>query len=360
MRKFVLDLDLQFFNGGAGGAAGGSSGAAGAAGGSASGGEGATAGNTGASAGSEGQAKPNLANEFQKIREKRFGKERAEQMAKNKQGAKQAIPAAAELTKDGLPAETQPNEQIDRKARFREMVDGEYKDLATEYHNEVFNKRYKQLNDQVAAEKARAEALTAQTAESQPLLEMLMTKHNVKSVADLQKAIEADSSYWEDGARENGMTVEAFKNHVKTMNELNRMKQKDQIQKTDEYQRQQFNGWYEQAQAVKEAYPQFDLINEIKTNETFHNLLKSNVPVADAYNVIHFKEITAAKEKAAADAAKEAYIAQLQGKQSRPAEAAIKGALSKEVKTDVKKLTPEDRLALAERSKTTGEKIRLS
>ena len=360
--KTKYDLDLQFFAEGGGSAAGGSAPAAATAAGTSEGGQ-----------AQAGQSSFDAKAELQKLREKKFGKERAERMAnRNKTGA--IAPAAevkAEPTQvqksqaepttatEAQPDKTQPDAEA-RKAEFKRLMDNDYKDLANEWHNEAFAKRYKQLNDAITAEKSKADGAIKSSAEMAEVADVLMQKYNVKTTAELKAAIEADSSYWEDGAQKAGMTVEAYKSYIKTTNDLRKIQEAEQIRKADEGQKAQFANWFQQGQQLKANYPTFDLMTEINSSPQFHNLLKSGIPVEMAYNVTHYSEITRAKEEAAAKAARDAYVEQLKTKNARPAEAALGGNVAKASPTiDVTKLTPAERAELARKAKKTGEPIRL-
>ena len=330
----MFKLNLQLFAEGGSGAAMGSGAASAMGGGTPA---------SGAVQGSEGQAnQPSLQDQMKSIREKRFGKAEAAKMEQRRTGAKNP---AAEGAKTTEATQTDSADPEARKAQFRDLVENQYKDLMPEYHNEVFNKRYKQLNDSIVAEKTRADSVSAKLSEAQPVLDLLMTKHNVKTVADLQKAIEADNAYWEDGARESGMTVEAFKNHIKTTNELNKLKQQEQIQRVNEFQKKQILQWQNEAEELKKTFPDFDIVAESQ-NPRFRSLLESGVPVALAYNVLHFNDIVATREKKAAEDAKAAYVASLQSKQARPSEGQLRQTVANKSAFDLS--TAEGRARQAE------------
>lgn len=361
--KAIYKLDLQFFAEGAGGTAAGAGAPAAAAPGSSEAGQ--------SQAGQPGTFDAKA--ELQKLREKKFGKDRAERMAnRNKTGV---TPPAAEVKAEPSQLDEPQAEpsnaadqlvqtpQVDaeaRKAEFKKLVEGDYKDLATEWHNESFSKRYKQLNDAITAEKTRADSAMQKNAEVSEVVDFLMQRHNVNSPAELKAAIEADGSYWEEGAQKMGMTVDAYKNYVKTTSELRKVQEAEQIRKADDNQKALFNKWYQEGMQLKGNYPTFDLMTEINSNPQFHNLLKSGIPVELAYNVTHYSEITKAKEDAAAKAARDAYVEQLKSKNARPAEAALGGNVAKTSPAiDVTKLTAAQRAEIAQRAKKTGEPIRL-
>ena len=102
---------------------------------------------------------------------------------------------------------------------------------------------------------------------------------------------------------------------------------------------------------MKEQYPEFDLKAEIQ-NPRFVAMLRSGVPIETAYQVAHLEEI---KSKAAA-AREKAVTDNIRAAGQRPLENISAQTSGVTYKSDVSKLTKEDRRKIAEQA-CAGKKI---
>lgn len=107
-----------------------------------------------------------------------------------------------DITKDTAEAKT-PDE---RRKAYRDLMEGEYKDLYTEDTQHLINQRFKETED-----------LREQNAKSQSVLRILMGRYNIEDgdLGKLRKAIEEDDAYWAGAADEAGMSVEQYKQFQK-------------------------------------------------------------------------------------------------------------------------------------------------
>lgn len=252
-------------------------------------------------------------------------------------GAGNANTSGVSTTSDTLEAK--------RKA-FDEMIDGEYKDIYQEKFQQAFNRRFKES-------KAMEQSLAAQ----KPILDMLMQKYGIGDgdVAKLQEAIEQDDSYWENAAEEAGLTVEQYKAMQKLERENEEFKRMRQYQEGQQQMQQQLNQWYKQAEALKSDYPNFDFKTE-SMNRDFLGLLRSGLPVKQAYELIHMDEIKEAAARSAAQLTGEQMAAKMKSKAARPSENGTSSQSAVIVKSDVSHLSRADRAEIARRVQR-GEKI---
>ena len=93
----------------------------------------------------------------------------------------------------------------ERKAAFKELANGEYKDEFTSYFQETFDKRFKDT-------KAIKEQLDAY----KPIADLLSDKYGItdgdpKKIAE---AVQGDNQLWEDMAEDAGMTVQQYKEYA--------------------------------------------------------------------------------------------------------------------------------------------------
>lgn len=255
--------------------------------------------------------------------------------------------SAGEGNADKSGVSTTSNTLEERRRAFEELIDGEYKDIYAEKFQQAFNRRFKEV-------KGMEQALAAQ----RPILEMLMQKHGIGDgdMAKLQSAIEEDSSYWEEAAEEAGLTVDQYKAMQKLERENAEFRKMQQRQLGEQQAQQQLSAWYKAAEEAKKVYPTFDFRAELQ-NQHFRGLLKSGIPVQQAYELIHMDEIKAASAKAAAQAASEQMTARIKSKASRPKENGTSTQSAVIVKNDVSSLSRADRAEIARRAQR-GEQIK--
>lgn len=335
-KPILLDINLHLFDGAAGGAA--------AAGGEA-GGEGAAQGSASAlpKAKLSGSSRRTKAGAYDNVV---FGKQEDAPAAETA-----TTPDAGENKGEGNANKSGVNTTSDTKeakrAAFRELIRGEYKDEYTAEFNDYFTRRFKDM-------KGMETSLSAQ----KPIMDMLMQRYQISDgdVAKLQKAIEQDDAYWEEAADKAGLSVEQYKAMQKLEREnaeLRAMRQRQaaEQQRIEGQQRaqQQLDKWYAEGEKLKELYPGFDFQAETR-NKAFTDLLKSGIPVQQAYEVIHMDEIKANAAKAAAQSAGQQMVAKIQSRASRPQENGTSSSSAVITKSDVHSLSKKDRAEAVRRA----------
>ena len=119
---------------------------------------------------------------------------------------KQPEPPFAEEETDGTqdaaekskPAEKAKQTPEQRRAEFERLIKEEYKDEFAQRTQQLIDRRFRETK-----------TLQSQLQALSPVMELLAEKYGVKpgDTAGLAKAIEEDSSYYEDAAVEKGVTV---------------------------------------------------------------------------------------------------------------------------------------------------------
>lgn len=234
-----------------------------------------------------------------------------------------------------------------KRAAFKELIEGEYKDQYTEMFQNAFNRRFKES-------KGMEQSLNAQ----KPIMDMLMQRYNIADgdVAKLQTAIEQDNEYWESAAEESGLTVEQYMAMKKLERENAEFHKMRQRQQADAQAQQKMNEWYAAAEKLKAVYPTFDFRAEAQ-NPQFTGLLKAGVSVQQAYELVHMDEIKASTAQAAAQSAGAQMQAKIQSKAARPQENGTSSQSAVIVKNDVHNLTRAERAEIARRA-ARGESIK--
>ena len=332
----LLKLDLQLFNGAAAGA-GGAAGDGGAA---------PAAQQTTESAlpkaeikGTRGGSRRGNTGAYDNVV---FGKQDAAEGATSSPAAGDS--GEGNANKSGI--STTSNTLEDKRKAFQELIDGEYKDVYAEQFQQAFNRRFKETK-----------GMEKTIADQKPILDMLMQRYKIEDgdVSKLQAAIEEDSSYWQEAADKEGLTVEQYKAMQKLERENAELRAIRQRQAGEQQAQQQLAKWMQEAEGMKELYPNFDLRAEI-ANRDFQGLLRSGVPVQKAYELMHMEEIKAAAAKSAAQTASAQMQASIKAKASRPSENGTSSQSAVIVKNDVGNLSKSDRAEIARRV-ARGEKI---
>ena len=254
-----------------------------------------------------------------------------------------SAPAAeVQTTGDNTPAA----EVKDRNAEFEALIKGEYKDLYDARVSDTVQKRLKSSKETVE----KYEALT-------PTLEALAKKYGVDpaDIKALNKAIEEDDSYYEEEALEKGITVEQLKEIRKLERENAEFKKMQAEQENQAKASQMVAAWQAQAEQTKSVYPGFDMNTEMQ-NPQFVNLLKSNIDVRTAFEVLHKDEIIPAAMQYTAQQTKSKISKAIASGSNRPVENGISSQSAARVKSDVSQLSKADRDEIYRRAQR-GEKI---
>lgn len=235
----------------------------------------------------------------------------------------------------------------DRNSKFEALIKGEFKDLYDARVQDTIQKRLKSSKETVD----KYNALT-------PTLDILARKYGVDAsdINALNKAIEDDDAYFEDEALEKGITVEQLKSIRKMERENADLKRQMQEQSVRENADRIYAQWMSQADALQGIYPSFNLNAELQ-NQRFVDLLRNNVDVRTAYEVIHKDEIIPAAMQFTARQVEQKLTNKIISGGARPVENGINSQSSAVVKSDVSQLSKEDRAEIIRRV-ARGEKIR--
>ena len=235
----------------------------------------------------------------------------------------------------------------ERAAKFEALIKGEYKDLYDAKMQDTIQKRLNGTMDTVDKYNALA-----------PTLETLAKKYGVDptDIEALNHAIDEDNTFFEDEALEKGISVEQLKEIRKIERENADLKKQMREQSVRENADRIYAGWLEQSDALKQIYPNFDLDAEIK-NPRFVDLLKNNVDVRTAYEVLHKDDIIRGAMQFTADTVQTKLANNIIAGRNRPSENGIGQTSPAVVKNDVSQLSRADREEIIRRV-ARGEKIR--
>lgn len=234
----------------------------------------------------------------------------------------------------------------DRTAEFDKLIKGEFKDLYDAKVQDTVQKRLKGTKETVDKYNALA-----------PTLEILAKKYgvDVNDINALNTAINDDDAYFEEEALEKGITVQQLKEIRKMEKENAELKRQMQEKTAQQNASKLYAAWMDQAEKAKSVYPSFDLKAEMQ-NPRFVDLLKSNVDVRTAYEVLHKDEIIPAAMQFTAQKVEQKLTNKIIANGARPTENGISSQSAAQVKSDVSQLSKADRAEIARRV-ARGEKI---
>ena len=243
--------------------------------------------------------------------------------------------------------QTETTAVVDRNAEFEKLIKGEYKDLYDAKMQDTIQKRLKSSKETVE----KYNALT-------PTLEMLAKKYGVDigDIDSLNKAIQEDDSYYEEEALEKGITVQQLKEIRKMERENAALKAQMEEAQRQENGKKLYATWMQQSEETKKIYPSFDIETEMQ-NSKFVDLLRSNIDVRTAYEVIHKDDIIHGAMQFTAQTVESKIAKKIASNGARPAENGMNSQSAAVVKSDVSQLSKADRAEIIRRVKR-GEKIR--
>lgn len=249
---------------------------------------------------------------------------------------------------EGAAPAAEVQKTTDLNAEFEKLIKGQFKEPYDARVQETIQKRLKGTKETVDKYNAL-----------QPVLEILGKKHGVDAtdIEALTKAIQDDDSYFEEEALERGITVQQLK-EIRSMERENAaLKQQMQQRETQENANKLYASWMTQAEEIQKVYPSFDLRAEMD-NPEFVGLLRSNVNMRTAYEVLHKDEIIPAAMQFTAKTVESKIAKKIAAQGARPAENGMSSGSAAVVKSDPSLWTKEDRREVARRV-ARGEKIRL-
>ncbi|MDY3224811.1 MAG: hypothetical protein SOW84_02915 [Candidatus Faecousia sp.] len=258
-------------------------------------------------------------------------------------GKQEGAPAAGEQpeTKEGAgeSAET-----------FDSLIKGKYKADFDRQVQDIVQKRLK-------GSKEMETALNGKISQMQTVLDELAQKYGVDgtNLEALTNAMHADDKFFEQEAQDKGMSVQQLR-QIKNMERENESLRRQMRERADREQAEAiYSKWMQDAEIVRQQFPDFDLQKELE-NPQFTSLLRANVDVATAFQVIHKDELIPAAMQYTAREVQNKMANSVAANNARPKENGIGNGASAIVKTDVSQLTKADRAEIARRV-ARGERI---
>ena len=233
------------------------------------------------------------------------------------------------------------------KASFDELIRGDYQEDFEKKTQAIIDRRFR-----------RVKQMEQKLADVEPVLDLLAARYSVdkSDLGALVQAVEEDNSFYEQEAEELGIPVEQLKKQRKLERENAVLRAERERAAADEKSKEIYNGWMQQAEAVKQTYPDFDFLTECQ-NEKFLELIRSPaIDVRTAYEVLHRDEIMTGVMRHTAHTVQQKTVEDIKARGLRPTENGMTPHSSAILKTNVQDLTKED-MAEINRRVARGEKI---
>lgn len=198
-----------------------------------------------------------------------------------------------------------------------------HKDEADKWFQDRFNRRHKDYSK-----------LKDQSVSTSKVMDMLATRFGIEDRSDyaaITSALENDDYLYAERAEENGRTIEEQRQWDRINRENRMFREQQREQQLAEDGERQYEEWEQQSNNLKQIFPNFDLDNEVKTNEQFKVYLLNGMSVPAAYYATHGEEIAAGAMEHTAQAVRQATAQDIAARGGRPRENGLSGQAAAKV-----------------------------
>ena len=234
-----------------------------------------------------------------------------------------------------------------RRDAFEKMIKGEYKDVFAERTQKIIDKRF-----------AETRSLEDRFGKLEPVLNRLYARYGVNPGDDdaLAAAMEKDSAVKGAQKNESMQAIQPAYLQRRHISENSRINTAVARQQRYEFAARMYDDWVRQGEEAKKVYPGLDLAAECK-NKEFTGLLRANVPVKTAYEVIHRDELMGGAMAYTAQQVSKKVAGNILARGARPSENGVAMRSAAISKPDINSLSRRQREEISRRV-LRGEKIR--
>ena len=248
--------------------------------------------------------------------------------------------AAQQQVDDGQ-LTTDNGEGADLDAEFKALIKGKYKEQYENHFKGALKDRTKKNTNRISELETEANAV-------KPVLDILKARYGIDDVNALGTALEEDSLYIQHQAMETGKSEaeiladirrnrqaqEDARKRAADIAELERYRADAQIQK-------RIDGWRQEAEKLRETYPDFDLDTEYQ-NKAFADMLYKGFDLKFAYEGIHHAELLEKARQETAQTVEKQTIDTIASGAGRPSENGVTSQAAAQTTVDVNTLTSKD------------------
>lgn len=204
--------------------------------------------------------------------------------------------------------EEEPNPQQE----FAELIGkgGKYHDAYGQAVSQAINQRFKNQSN-----------LQAEIDSLNDVISPLFERYGLAQgdVEGLRNSLNGDESLYVQAAEEAGLSVDQYREQLKLKADAEKGRQLMAEYKNQQERNAKFADWDRQADELRQAFPNFDLGQELQ-NEQFGRLLDSGISVQDAFMAMHMREILSGVNEESTRNAQQNVLDNIRSRQARPTE----------------------------------------
>ena len=234
----------------------------------------------------------------------------------------------------------------ERRKAYRQMVDGEYKDLYTEDTQRIIDRRFKETKQ-----------MKSLLDSYKPIIDTLTDRYGESDLSRLIGRINDDRAFWESAAAEAGFDdVEKYKEFQRLRRENAEYERATKEEQGRKYAEQRTKEWIAEADALKAKYPSFDFEAEMK-DQSFVRSIQNGVPMEVYFRGKYYDALLDDAVSSSVRKTEKAVADNIRARGARPAENGSSPSGGYQVTSDVGSLTREQRLELVKKARS-GEVIK--
>ena len=257
-------------------------------------------------------------------------------------GASQIPGGQSEASQSGVASGD--GQGTDRKAEFERLIKGDYKDLYEQRVQAALNRRFKNQSD-----------LQSKIEAYESIINPLIDLYETDDMGELRTRVLNDNGMFEQAADEMGMSLEQYTAWMDQQRKIQQMEAEQAERARNEQAQATYSDWENQAEALKEIYPDFDLASEVEAHDEadgsnrFIQLLSAGVDVKTAYEALHLGDIMTSTAQQVGEAVRNQTVDTIRARGMRPAENGLSEQAGVIRKSDPSKLTAADRKEIVKR-----------
>ncbi len=254
---------------------------------------------------------------------------------------------------DVKPADVEQNETENPETTeesFDDLIKGKFKDDYNKSVNKIVRNRLKGTQQELDSANEFRDSVA-------PVLSLLSEQYGVEAddVEGLMSKMLDDNARYEEEAMERGMDVDTLKGIKKLEMENQRLAEQAEAAQEEAQMREEFNRIGQEAEVLKEIYPDFDLEEEM-ANPEFVKMLHLGFPVQNVYETLHLEEIKMSHAQAVATKEAERVASSIRANGQRPTENGATTHQPQQVGKKISSLSKEEIDAIMEEA-ASGKRI---
>jgi hypothetical protein len=221
----------------------------------------------------------------------------------------------AEVSSNGneaSPSEVGSHEEANPQQEFAELIGkgGKYHDAYGQAVSQAINQRFRNQSD-----------LQAKIDSYDDIMSPLFERYGLAQgdVEGLRNSLQGDESLFVQAAEEEGLSVEQYREQLRLKADAERGRQLLAEYKNQQERNAKFADWERQADELRQAFPNFDLGQELKS-EQFGRMLDSGISVQDAFVAMHAEDILSGINEETTRSTKQNVLDNIRSRQARPQE----------------------------------------